>query len=285
MSKLLTGKEVVASLTEKLKIEASELKKNNIEPTLAIVRVGENESDMAYERGAAKRAEAVGVLIKKVILPKDATQAKLVEEINLLNNDEAVDGILLFRPLPKHIDDEVIRNAISPEKDVDGITDVSMAGVYSGTNQGFPPCTAEAVIELLDYYQVELTGKKVVVVGRSLVIGKPVSMMLLAKNATVTICHTKTKDMDKICKNAEILVVAAGKAKAIGAEFLKDGQTVIDVGVSMGADGKLCGDVNFDEAESIAEAITPVPGGVGMVTSAMLIKHVVTSAKRRGGMI
>ena len=192
-----------------------------------------------------------------------------------------IHGVLLFRPLPRHLDQSVIENALDPEKDVDCMTDGSMSGVFTGKKVGFPPCTPQACMEILDHYGIDCTGKKAVVIGRSLVVGKPAAMMLIKKNATVTICHTKTVDMPSVVKEADIVIVAAGRAGVIDDSYLREGQTVIDVGINVNAEGKLCGDVDFAKAEPIVEAITPVPGGVGSVTTSVLVGHVVEAAKRK----
>lgn len=281
MAKLLSGKDVVQTLNESLAKRAQELRDNGVVPCLAIVRVGERGDDISYETGAEKRCEKVGVLVRKLLLPQDASQEDLLRVIETVNTDDRIHGCLLFRPLPKQFDDEVVRNALLPEKDVDGITDGSLAGVYAGTKQGFPSCTPAACLEILDYYGVQTTGKRATVIGRSLVVGKPAAMMLLQKNATVTVCHTKTIDMPAECRKAEILIVAAGRAGIVGKEYFSEGQTVIDVGINVDKQGNLCGDVNFGEAEPIVGAITPVPGGVGTVTTSVLVKHVIEAAERK----
>lgn len=279
MARLLTGKEVAASVTKDLITRCEALKEKGKIPTLAILRVGENPSDMAYERGATNRAGKVGVELKKVLLEEDVSTEDVIAEVEKLNSDDAVDGVLIFRPLPKHIDDDAVRNALAEEKDVDGIGDGAMAGVYSGKNIGFPPCTAAACIEILKHYDIDMTGKRAVVVGRSLVIGRPVAMMLIKENATVTVCHTKTENMAQIAKEADILIAAAGRAKTVTAEFGKEGQTIIDVGINVDEDGNMTGDADFDALEPIVGAITPVPGGVGGVTTSILMKHVIEAAE------
>ncbi len=281
MAKLLSGKDVVRTLNESLAKRAAELQSNGIVPCLAIVRFGERGDDIAYENGAEKRCERVGVSVRKFLLSQDASQEDLLRVIETVNTDERIHGCLLFRPLPKHFDDEIVRNALLPEKDVDGITDGSLAGVYSGTKQGFPPCTPAACMEMLDYYGIQTAGKRATVIGRSLVVGKPAAMMLLQRNATVTVCHTKTVGMPGVCRQAEILIVAAGRAGIVGREYFTEGQTVIDVGINVDEQGNLCGDVNFGEAEPIVDAITPVPGGVGTVTTSVLVKHVIEAAERK----
>ncbi len=280
MAKILTGKEVIDSLNEELRERSKALEEGGVTPTLGIVRLGERPDDMAYERGALKRAENTGVSVQQFVFDQDMTQDELLDEIDKINNDDSIHGVLMFRPLPPQIDDETVRNALAPEKDVDGITDMSMAGVYAGSDTGFPPCTAEACIQILDYYDVDLKGKNVAVIGRSQVIGKPVAMMLIGKNATVTVCHTKTEDMADICHNKDIIIAAAGHQGTVTEDFLSPDQTVIDVAINFDDDGNMCGDVDFPAAENIVDAITPVPGGVGTVTTSMLMKHVIEAAEK-----
>ena len=280
MATLLKGAAVAKSLTEKVKARADALSEEGVYPTLAIIRLGERDDDMAYERGAKKRCEQAGVAVRTHALPLDTPQDMLLSLIKNINADDTVHGVLIMRPLPAHISDEAVVNTLSPAKDVDGITPGSQAAVYSGYGEGFAPCTAQACIEILKGYDISLVGKKVAVVGRSLVIGKPVSMLLLANNATVTTCHTKTRDLAAVCRDSEIVIAAAGKAKVIGKEHFAEGQVVIDVGIHANEDGSLCGDVDTDSALDIVSAITPVPGGVGAVTTSVLIDHVVTAAEK-----
>ena len=281
MAEILKGAPVVAALNEKLSAEAEALRTRGVTPTLAILRVGERPDDISYEKGATKRCSTVGVEVRSVVLPADVTQDVLMASLDELNNDPGVHGILIFRPLPRHLDEEAVRAALRPEKDIDGITDGSLAGVFTNTQKGFPPCTAQACMEILGHYGVDCTGKRAVVIGRSLVVGKPVAMMLMAKNATVTVCHTRTREMPAVTREADIVIVAAGKMETITGEYFAPGQTVIDVGISWNDEkGKLCGDVRFDEAEPIVSAITPVPGGVGTVTTSVLVSHVIEAAKR-----
>ncbi|MDO4812317.1 MAG: bifunctional 5,10-methylenetetrahydrofolate dehydrogenase/5,10-methenyltetrahydrofolate cyclohydrolase [Eubacteriales bacterium] len=280
---LLKGAEVAKALTETLQQEAEQLKAKGVEPCLAILRVGARDDDLSYERGAMKRCEKVGIAVRSVVLPEDVTQETLMEEVRKLNEDAGVHGVLMFRPLPKHLDDEAVRAALAPAKDMDGITDGSMTAVYAGTKNGYAPCTAQACVELLKHYNIPVKGKRVVVIGRSLVIGKPVSLLLLAEHATVTICHSRSENLSEICKEADILVVAAGKAGMIGAESVRAGQVVLDVGIHANEDGTLCGDTRFAEVESVVAAITPVPGGVGAVTTAVLASHVIEAAKKTVG--
>lgn len=280
MAELLKGTPVVAALNEKLTQKVAMLKEQGVTPTLAIVRVGERPDDVAYETGAMKRCEKIGVKTQRVTLPGDISQDELLEMIRELNGDPWVHGVLLFRPLPKYMDEALVCNTLAPEKDVDGITNASNAGVFTGTAIGYPPCTPQACMEILDFFNIETTGKKAVVIGRSLVVGKPAAMMLVQKNATVTICHTRTIDMPAICREADILIVAAGRAGIVGKDYFRENQIVIDVGINVDENGNLCGDVNFAEAEPIVKAITPVPGGVGTVTTSVLVKHVVEAAEK-----
>ncbi|MDR1950257.1 MAG: bifunctional 5,10-methylene-tetrahydrofolate dehydrogenase/5,10-methylene-tetrahydrofolate cyclohydrolase [Spirochaetaceae bacterium] len=277
-AELLKGAPVAEALNGTIQKSVMELKEKGVIPTLAIVRVGEKPDDIAYEKGAVKRAEKLGVRTHLVTLSAGTTQEIVLEQLQALNSDSTVHGILLFRPLPKGMDDTLIRNTIAPEKDVDGITDMSLAGVFTGNGTGFPPCTAQACIELLDHYGITLPGKRAVVIGRSLVIGKPAAMLLLGHHATVTICHTKTTDMPRLCREAEILIVSAGRAGMVDGAYLSDKQIVIDVGINVTSNGSLTGDVNFEEANSMVKAISPVPGGVGAVTTSVLISHVVKAA-------
>ncbi len=276
MTEQLKGAPVAAALCEKAKEIAEQI---SVIPTLAIVRVGNKEDDLYYQRSAVKRCEGIGQQVRVVELSDDITEQQLIDEVKLLNNDNSIHGVLLLRPLPKHIDENKVCNTLCPEKDIDGITDGSLAGVFTGNGVGYPPCTAAACIEMLDYYNITTTGKKATVVGRSLVVGKPVAMMLIGRNATVTTCHTKTADMAAECKAADILIVSAGRAAVIKEEHLSDNQTVVDVGINVDENGKLCGDVCAQAAESKQLSYTPVPGGVGAVTTAVLAVHLAKAAK------
>lgn len=280
MAKQLLGKEVNADLNGQIIDRVNALKEKGVVPTLGIIRVGEKDADLSYERGATKRCEKLGVEYKKFVFPENVSQEELMGAIDQVNKDSSIHGVLIFRPLPKTLDEKAVIAALDPEKDIDGITDGSMVGVYTGQKKGFPPCTAQAVMEILRHYQVDLKGKKAVVIGRSLVIGKPVAMMLLKQNATVTICHTKTKDMAAEAREADVLVVAAGHRDVVDDTFVRPGQMVIDVGINVNDEGKLCGDVSYDKVEPIVDAITPVPGGVGSVTTSVLVSHVVEAAER-----
>ena len=283
MAKRLSGKEVTAALNARIRANVETCRAHGVEPTLCMVRVGDNPSDMSYERGAAKRCETLGVACKQVHLPEDVSQDELLSVIEDVNQDPAIHGLLLFRPLPKHLDQALIENALDPAKDVDCMTDLSMSGVFTGKQIGFPPCTPQACMEILEHYGYDCTGKKAVVIGRSLVVGKPAAMMLIKKNATVTICHTRTKDMPAVTRDADLIIVAAGRAGVIGADYVREGQTIIDVGINVNAEGKLCGDVDFAAVEPVVDAITPVPGGVGTVTTSVLVGHVADAALKTLG--
>ena len=287
MAKQLLGKEVTASLNAKLTERAEALKAKGIMPKLAIVRCGENPSDISYEKGAMKRAETIGIETERHLLPEDVTKEALIAKIEELNADDSVHGVLLFRPLPKHLkaDQDEIINHLAAAKDVDCMTDLSNAGVYEGKDLGFPPCTPQACMEILDYYGYDLKGKNVCVIGRSLVVGKPAAMMLMKKNATVTVCHTKTVDVPSIARKADIIVTSAGVLGSLTKDYVAPGQTVSDVSINWDPkkkDGKggIAGDAVFDEVEPIVDAITPVPGGVGSVTTSVLIGHVISAAER-----
>ena len=280
MAQLLKGAPVVAAMNEKNAARCAALAARGVTPTLAVVRVGQREDDLAYEKGVLARCGKVGVAVRPFVLPAEATQAQLLEVLAGVNADQTIHGCLLFRPLPAGMDDAAVRAALAPEKDVDGITDGSLAGVFTGTGEGFAPCTAQACVEILDYYGIPLEGKRVLVVGRSLVVGKPAAMLLDRKNATVTLCNSRTQNLPALCREADVLVVAIGKRGFIGADCIRPGQVVVDVGIHVNEEGKLCGDVRFAEAEPLAGAITPVPGGVGTVTTSVLVEHVVDAAQR-----
>ena len=289
MAKRLLGKEVNEALVASLQTRAAALKEKGVTPTLAILRLGENPSDLSYEKGATKRAEEIGVAIKNFILPESASKEEVLATIDEINADASIHGCLMFRPLPKHLkaDQDEICNRLSPAKDVDSMTHMSNAGVFEGQDLGYAPCTPAACMEILDYYGIDCKGKNAVVIGRSLVVGKPAAMMLMAKNATVTICHTRTVNTAEICKGADIIVTAAGVLNSLTKDFVREGQIVIDVSMNWNPEkitskgkGGMSGDCIFDEVEPIVEAITPVPGGVGAVTTSVLMKHVVEAAEK-----
>ena len=277
--KELRGMPCAKAMLADLQGRVDDLKEKGIIPKLAVVRVGAREDDLSYERGIYKRFEGVGAKVETMELPLNVTQEELEQVILELNQDETVHGVLMFRPLPKALDEIKIKSLLAEEKDVDCLTSANDAHVFVGDKKGYSPCTPQAVMEILDYYDVDLTGKKVTVVGRSMVVGKPVAMLLLSKNATVTICHTKTKNLEEECRNADIIIACAGVPKMITSDFVCEGQVVIDVGIHV-VDDKLCGDVDYDNVSEIVDAITPVPGGVGSVTTTVLLKHTIMSAER-----
>ena len=289
MAKRLLGKEVNEALVAALQARTAALQAKGIAPTLGIIRLGENPSDLSYEKGATKRAEEVGVTVKNFVLPEDASKEDVLAVIDQVNADDSIHGVLMFRPLPKHLkaDQDEICNRLAPKKDVDSMTHMSNAGVFEGQDLGYAPCTPAACMEILDHYGIDCKGKNAVVIGRSLVVGKPAAMMLMAKNATVTVCHTRTVNTAEICKNADIIVTAAGVLNSLTKDFVREGQIVIDVSMNWNPEkittkgkGGMSGDCVFDEVEPIVEAITPVPGGVGAVTTTVLMKHVVEAAEK-----
>ena len=278
--KELLGKPAADKINEDLAPQIESLKLEGVVPTLEVIRVGAREDDLAYERGLLKKFESMNCQVVVKELPSDCSQDDLEKAVIEANENADIHGILMFRPLPKTLSEARIKEIINPLKDVDSMGTASLAGVFAGDKNTFPPCTAQAVIEILKFYGIELKGKKVTVVGRSLVIGKPVSMLLMGENATVTICHTKTADLKSECKAADIIVACAGVAKMLNNEYVREGQYVIDVGMNVDENGKLCGDVDFASVSEIVEGITPVPRGVGSVTTSVLLKHTVNGALR-----
>lgn len=276
----LTGKPVADSINEGLKQDIAALKEKGTVPVLAVVRVGARDDDLAYERGIKKKFADMECEARIVELPEDVDQKTLDDTVAGLDADPSVNGILMFRPLPKHLSEEKIKHTISAAKDVDCMGTAGLASVFACDGEGFAPCTAQAVIELLKFYEIPLKGKKITVIGRSLVIGKPVAVMLIKENATVTVCHTKTADLKAECLAADIIVAAAGAAKMLKADFVRPGQVVIDVGMNTDEEGKLCGDVDFAPVSGIVDAVTPVPRGVGSVTTSVLLKNTVINAVR-----
>lgn len=279
MTKLLKGKPVADQLKEQMAKDIEELAKDGRVPKLGIVRLGENAGDISYEKSIIKNCEKIGIETEVFFKERDIETEELVELIEELNNNDKISGILVFRPLPKQIDEEVIKNAVSPEKDVDCMHPLNLEKIFEGDLSGYSPCTAKSAMEILKYYDVELEGKDVVVVNRSMVVGKPLAMMLLEENATVTICHSRTKDLKEKTKAADVVVVALGKAKFFDKSYFTEDSIVIDVGVSLDENGKLSGDADFEELEDYVSMITPVPGGVGAVTTSLLLSHVVKGAK------
>lgn len=274
----LRGKKVSDGIKEYV---SKELETLSFVPKLAIVRVGENPDDMSYERSATKKLKSFGLDVASYVFPQDISDEAFKKAFKDINEDDEVTGILLLRPLPRTINEKDIENMIDPKKDLDGISPINIAKVFAGDTTGFSPCTAEAVIEVLKAYDIELTGKRVTVVGRSMVVGKPMSMLLLKENATVTMTHTRTVDLKKTCSDAEIVVAAAGRANMLNSDYCGQDAVMIDVGINVDENGKLCGDVDYATLDGKASAATPVPGGVGTVTTAVLAKHLIQAAKMR----
>lgn len=274
----LRGKKVSDGIKEYV---SKELETLSFVPKLAIVRVGENPDDMSYERGATKKLKSFGLDVASYVFPQNISDEDFKKAFKDINEDDEVTGILLLRPLPRTINEKDIENMIDPKKDLDGISPINIAKVFAGDTSGFSPCTAEAVIEVLKAYDIELTGKRVTVVGRSMVVGKPVSMLLLKENATVTMTHTRTVDLKKTCSDAEIVIAAAGRAKMLNSDYCGQDAVMVDVGINVDDNGKLCGDVDYSTLDGKASAATPVPGGVGTVTTAVLAKHLIQAAKMR----
>ena len=284
MAKILSGKEVAAALKEKLIVQVEQLKQSGKTPGLCIVMAGDRPDSASYIRAAVKRCTDIGIDCQVEKLPEEISQDEFLKVLDRINDDPKIHGIIIMRPLPEQISEDVVKYKIAPEKDVDCFNPINVSKVMSGDSDGFPPCTPQAVIEILDHYGIEIKGKRAVVIGRSMVVGRPLAMMLLKRNATVTICHTRTKDLASEAKRAEILIAAAGKARMVTKDMVSDGAVVIDVGINFDEEGKMCGDVDFDNVSSVAGQITPVPGGVGSVTSTVLAKHVVEAFKRQEGL-
>lgn len=279
MGILLKGKPVADSIVARVKDEAEELRRNNIIPKLKIIRVGEREDDLAYERAAVKRMKSANIDCEVLALPLNIDKETFEDEIKNVVNDNSVHGILVFRPLPKQLNEKDIRFIISPEKDIDCLNPINAAKILEGDESGFPPCTARAAMEILKFYNIDINGKEATVIGRSMVVGKPLSMMLLKENSTVTICHSKTENLPQVTKRADILIAAIGKSKMITKEYIKENSTVIDVGINADDEGNITGDVNTEDCIEKAAFITPVPAGVGSVTTAVLADHVVKACR------
>lgn len=276
---IIKGKPVADKISENLIKEVNDLSKEGITPKLAIVRVGARPDDLAYERGALKRCQTIGIETEVIELEENITQEEYIKAVHKLNEDEKVNGILTFRPLPKHLNEDIIKYEVDPNKDIDCFNPINISKILENDKSGYPPCTPTAVVEILKYYDVDLSGANIVVLGRSMVVGKPVSMLLLNENATVTICHSRTKNLQEITSNADILVAAVGKANMVKEEYIKDGAIVIDVGINVDDQGNLCGDVDTNNVLDKVSMITPVPGGVGSVTTSILASHVVKACK------
>ncbi len=286
MAEILKGKPVADAMKVELEKQVQELKAKGLNPTLGIIRVGARPDDVYYEGGAKKTCASIGVESVVFEYPQDITGDEFKKAVSEINAREDINGILMFSPLPKHLPEEEIRALISPDKDVDSLTVGSAAKVFVGDNTGFPPCTPQAVMELLHHYDIPLKGKNVTLVGRSLVVGKPLAMLLLGEHATVTICHSRTVDLPGVCRKGEILIAAIGRGKMVNADFVSEGQIVIDVGINEDPDnpGKYCGDVDFAGVEPIVQAITPVPAGIGSVTTAVLVKHTIKACMLQNGL-
>ncbi len=279
--KELRGKVVADQIKEGLTKDIEELKAKGINPTIAVVRVGENDSDISYERAIVKASEAIGLMARLVTLKEATTTEELEAELVKLNNDKEVHGILMFRPLPKHIDQDRMQNVIAAEKDVDAMNPINLEKIFEGDPTGLEPATPRAAVEMIKGHGYEFEGKGVVVINRSMVVGKPLSMMLLQENATVTICHSRTKDLKAHTKRADIVVTALGRPAMLDKSYFTEDSIVIDVGVGTTADGKLSGDVNFDDVKDFVAAITPVPRGVGSITTTILLSQVVKACKNQ----
>lgn len=283
MYKLIDGKVISAAVKERVKNEVSELKAKGITVGLAVIIVGEDPASKVYVSNKKKACEALGIISREYALPETTTEEELLNLITELNSDPEINGILCQLPLPRHLDEKLIINSIDPEKDVDAFHPVNVGKIMIG-DYYFLPCTPAGVMEMLKYEGIDVEGKNCVVIGRSNIVGKPMNMLLLHKNGTVTICHSKTKNLAEICRNADILVAAVGRPNFVTADMVKDGAVVIDVGINR-VDGKLCGDVDFENVKDKASAITPVPGGVGPMTIAMLMQNTLTAAKKHNGLI
>ena len=279
-AKIIDGKLVSASIREKIKEKTKAIKdKYSIVPGLAAVLVGEDPASQIYVRNKRKSCEDVGIYSEEHKLPESTTQDELLELINKLNNDKKINGILVQLPLPKHIDDSLILNSVSSEKDVDGFHPINAGYLFEGKPQ-FIPCTPHGIIKMLEFYDIDIEGKNAVVLGRSNIVGKPAAILLLQKNATVTICHSRTKNLEDVLKEADIIVAAIGRAHFVKKEMVKEGAIVIDVGINRLDTGKLAGDVDFEAVKKISGFITPVPGGVGPMTITMLLWNTLTSLEK-----
>ena len=286
MAVLLSGKPVAEHMCRDIRLRCEKLSRRGVTPTLGIVRVGRREEDIAYERGAIRRAESLNIAVRRFLLPADASQQELIQTLRTVNEDSSIHGCLLFRPLPQRLNVPEVLGILRPEKDIDAMTSSSMGGLMTQNAAAFPPCTATACLELLRHYQVELMGKNVVIVGTGVTVGMPTAVLLMNLGATVSACNifTDPERLKELCRRADIIISAAGKAGLIGREHVSPGQIVVDVGVSPGPDGKLRGDVDFEQVEPVVAALTPVPGGVGAVTSTVLSAHTVEAALRANGL-
>ena len=276
---IIKGAQVAEAVSAETLKRAEALRLKGIEPCLAVIRVGEDGSQLAYERGALKRMDKCGINCRVCAFDENISQEDFENEFKKINDDNSVHGILLLQPLPKTLSVEPIKDIINPLKDVDAVSPVNMYKILANDKTGYAPCTAEGVMEILDWMGTDLKGKKCKVIGRSMIVGKPLGLLLLARDATVTYCHSKTIELAKETKDADVLIAAAGSAKLVGADFVNENMTVIDVGVNVDENGNMCGDVDFEAVEPIVANITPVPGGTGAVTTSVLAKHVVKAAE------
>ncbi len=281
MAEILLGKPVADAIKAEVESRVRALRDAGGTPCLSTIRIGDSPDDKAYELSIAKVAESLGIRLDAVHFPKDVAQRQVLSQIERLNNSASIDGCMLFRPLPKHLDECLLCDSLAPSKDVDVIGARALAGVFMGDGGAFAPATAEACVKILDHYGIPLEGKHVVVVGRSLVIGRPVGMLALSRNATVTFCHSRTANLQEVMKSGDVVICAVGKAAAFDAGCFRSGQVVLDVGMNVGHDGKLRGDVDFAHVEPLVKAITPVPRGIGSVTTAVLLEHVACAAALR----
>lgn len=278
----MKGSEVSSRMKEMLLAKVSDLKKNGVSPALAVVRVGKKPDDLVYECSILKRFNPLGIDVKVHELPEDISQADFDAEFMALNDDPKIHGILLFQPLPEGLNSANVRIHMNPLKDIDGMSPLNEARIFEGGSEGFAPCTASAVMTVLAQYGYDPAGKNVVIVGRSMVIGRPLSMLMLRANATVTVCHSRTQNLPEVCRRADILIAAVGRARMITPEFVTKRSVVVDVGIDTDKDGNLCGDVDFERVDRVVQAVTPVPGGVGAVTTSVLAENLLKAAKILG---
>lgn len=280
MYKIIDGKQISAEIKEEMKAEVAALNESGVSVGLAVVLVGNDPASKVYVGNKKKACEALGIVSSEYLLPEDTSEETLLSLVDKLNRDDSVDGILVQLPLPSHLDEKKVINAISPDKDVDAFHPINVGKIMIG-DYTFAPCTPAGIIELIERSGICLEGKSCTVIGRSNIVGKPMSMLLLHKNATVTICHSRTKNLAEVVAQADVVVAAVGRAKFVTADMVKEGAVVIDVGINRMADGKLCGDVDFESVAPKCSYITPVPGGVGPMTIAMLMKNTVAAAKQK----
>jgi len=278
---ILKGKPVADAIKDRIRRAVSELSEKGVNPTLGIIRMGQRPDDLAYETGIIKTCESVNMNYRVFETDVNSTMEEFVKLVKGVNNDDSIHGILIFRPLPSHIDEEIIKNIIDPSKDIDCMNPINLEKVFEGSMEGFVPCTPKAVVEILKHYEFPLVGTNVAVVNASMVVGRPLAMMLLGTKSTVTICHSKTRNLQEITGKSDVVVTAVGRAKMFGKEYFSEDNVVIDVGINDAGDGKICGDVNYDEVVDIVKAITPVPGGVGSVTTSILLEHVIIACKKK----